>query len=140
MDNYGIGSAASMALHLYESASRRSGRTSRMIAAAGEDDLIVCRTEKEAERLRRLLKEAGKCTKVKAIPHTDELHERIGARPRGRAIFDHSWVHQFFVDAVKDAEDNLQRIEDALSSVPRDRIAEKSHPMNIQRRSRFQIE
>ena len=57
MDEYGIGSAASMALHLYERASRASGRTSRMIAAAHDDDLIVCRHAKEAERVRRLLKD-----------------------------------------------------------------------------------
>ena len=108
-----------------------------MIAAAHDDDLIVCRHAKEAERVRRLMKEAGKSTRVTAIEHHDELHTRIAQRPKGRVVFDHDWVHQFFVDAVKSAEDDLRRMADSMSSVPVDREAEKRHPMNMQRRGDF---
>ena len=139
MDEYGIGSAARMALHLFESASRRTGRTSRMIAAARDDDLIVCRHSKEAERVRRLLKEAGKKTGVTAVEHADDLH-RISRRADGRVVFDHDWVHQFFVDAVKSAEDALRRMADNLSSVPADRKVEQHNLMNVQRRTNFPIE
>lgn len=139
MDEYGIGSAASMGLHRYDRASRRTGRTSRMVEAAQNDDLIVCRHAKEAERVRRLIKEAGKSTRVTAIEHADELHARIAQRPRGRLVFDHDWVHQFFVDAVRAAEDDLRRLADGLSSVPLDRKAEQVHPMNAQRRGDFPV-
>ncbi len=138
MDEYGIGSAASMALHLYDRACRSSGRTSRLIARAGNDDLIVCRTGKEAERLRSLIKQRGKATRVTSVEHADDLH-RVADRVRGRVHFDHDWVHQFFVDAVKGAEADLQRMADSLSSVPHDREPEKRHPMNMQRRGDFPV-
>lgn len=136
MDEYGIGSAAAMGLQLYELASRASGRTSRMLDAARDDDLIICRTTKETDRIRRLLKEKGKATRVTTIQHRDEL-SRIGPRAKGRALFDHDWVHHFFVEAVKGAEEDLRRLADTFSSVPLNRTDEQRQPMNMQRRRDF---
>ena len=137
MDEYGIGSAAAMGLQLYESASRRSGRTTRMLAMATNDDVIVCRRAKESDRLRRLIKDSGKTTRVVTVEHSSELHRAFPPRAKGRAIFDHDWVHQFFVEAVRGAEDELKRMADSLSSVPADRKLDFAHPMNMQRRVRF---
>jgi hypothetical protein len=139
MDDYGIGSAASMALHLFENASRHTGRTSRMVAAVHNDDLIVCRRSAEAVELRRLLKDAGKLTRVVAVEHASDLHSRIAQRPKGRLVFTHDWVHRFFVESVKSAEEDLKRIADGLSSVPLDRKIEQANVMNRQRRSDFPL-
>lgn len=139
MDEYGIGSAASMGLHLYEASSRGTGRTTRMVERLRDDDQVVCRSAKEAERIRRLLKDAGKSTKVVSVQHASDLYDRT-QRAKGRTYFDHDWVHQYFVDAVKDAEDNLRRHADRLSGRAEDRSTEQRNPMNIQRRNKFPVE
>ena len=109
-----------------------------MVASAGNDDLIICRHAKEAERVRRLVKGAGKLTKVTAVEHAEDIHSRV-QRVRGRVHFDHDWVHQFFVDAVKSAEDDLRRLAESFSSVPADRTAEQYNVMNRQRRGDFPV-
>lgn len=138
MDEYGFGSAAAMGLQLFEHASRSSGRTLRMLDRATNDDMIVCRKAKEAERLRRLIKDRGKTTSVVVVEHCDELGN-IQKRSKGRCIFDHDWTRQFFADVIKSAEEDLQRMADRFSSVPPDRKVEQAHVMNIQRRGQFEL-
>lgn len=107
MDEHGMGSAALCGLRLFEMSSRRSGRTSRMVAMADDNDVIVCIDGKEAQRVERMLRAKGKKTRVThRPPNLDALMELRPSVP-GRCLPDHSWVYAYFMASIERAEREL---------------------------------
>ena len=116
MDEYGFSAAARMALQLFETNSRQTGRTARMIERVRDGDLIVTSMGKEALRLERLLKEAKK-TGVKIIVcNSDDypIERARGAIP-SRVFFDHSWVLAYFQRELEHADARLERLQREMS-------------------------
>lgn len=107
MDEYGFGSAAMTGLRLFEMSGRRSGRTTRMVALADDNDVIVCSNSAEARRVEQLLRARGKKTRVTFCePNLSALAD-IKPAADGRCVPDHSWVYEYFCRQIKDAEDDL---------------------------------
>jgi hypothetical protein len=119
--DYGIGSAALMAVYLYENASCASGRTTRLLDRAGNDDLIVCLTEQTARSYRQQLRRLGKpSTAVICVPISDDVDHRIRSCLHGRRYrhvhFDHSWIYEFYMDRLRRTEFHLDSLTTALST------------------------
>mgnify|MGYP006373590437 FL=1 len=51
MDQHGIGAALLAGLNIYQSATRQTGRTSKLIASVDESTTILTYSETEANRL-----------------------------------------------------------------------------------------
>lgn len=110
MDEYGFAAAAKAGLRMFEACSRQSGRTMRMIERVTEDDQIVASTEREATRIRQLLKAARKPkVRVHVVdPSRVPMSAGVGTAPHGRTFFEHSWVLQFFERRMEGAERDLE--------------------------------
>lgn len=108
MDRYGFGSAALMALHLYEIAQRGTGRTTSMLDSATDIDAILCLDAREAERLRRELHRRDKKTVVircDLYPSGEIDTERLaGLRVKGRILFDHALALALIEASVHNGE------------------------------------
>ena len=114
MDIFGIGNALKGTASTYYLASRRTGRTTMMIESVRDGDRIIFSDNKEARRVERLLKERNldvEC-RVLIIGENDKL--KFGTA-QGRTIFDHSWVEQFYLYALKQTESEIDFIQKELS-------------------------
>jgi hypothetical protein len=103
-DPCGFEAALETALNSFDAGSRRSGRTTRMLDAAQDGDLIVVVTMEHAVRLQRELREAGKTgVRVVAVdtkdPHSNTV--LMGLRTPGSVHLDHVWVMEFFRSRIR---------------------------------------
>lgn len=114
-DTEHVGAALRASLEAFEIGARRSGRTYRMVQAAGDRDRIVCSTRDEARRVERLVRDAGKKTKVTWLPADRNPADHL-LRCEGKTIFDHGWVHRFYTEAIGHAEKHLEAIHVHLST------------------------
>lgn len=118
MDDHGTGAAMVMAHQIFEQASRRTGRTARMIARCEPGDRIITFEAREARRLKQLLVEAGKSdVDVRAFSADKEPLYRA-VRPGGATRFDHNWVENFWRYRIRQATEDLVEWEAALSIEP----------------------
>jgi hypothetical protein len=112
VDHFGIGAAVRGAAVIYIQSARRTGRTTSLVESVKDGDRIAFLSQKEAERVRRLC--LGRGVKVECIVVDPKRPDGVFSRgtPSGRTIFDHSWVEQFYLNAIEAAQqeiDNLQR-------------------------------
>jgi hypothetical protein len=114
MDHFGIGAAMRGMLLNYQYSARQTGRTTSLVESVKDGDQVVFATRQEAERVERLIKERGinvKCIVVDP-KEPNRLMERATLHGYGRTIFDHTWVEQFYANAIEHAAnviDTLQR-------------------------------
>lgn len=115
MDMHGIGAAMAGMLGTYQSAARRSGRTTRMINSLKNGDRVVFMTEREAKRVTRLCADRG--ISVDAIVGDPARPYTImgSGRSSGKTVFDHSFIEQFYLEAIKSAQKHIDGMELALS-------------------------
>jgi hypothetical protein len=119
MDEYGYGAAMRSGLEIFEMASRQSGRTMRLIERVNDGDRIICSTQKEADRLRRLLREVGKeKVSVSAIDPRTDPRERDARPPIGRTFFEHTWVFQHFVETIRREIEHIEHVQRQMSVHP----------------------
>lgn len=114
MDEHGMGSSALSGLRLFEMASRRSGRTTRMVAMADDRDVVVCATAREAQRVERMLREKGKKTRVTHCPQSLGALADVRPAVNGRCLLDHSWVYEYFIGALESAERDLASVRQTV--------------------------
>lgn len=86
-----------------------------MIEGLRDGDRVVCNTQQEAKRVRSLAKELGREVEVLTIPPREI--NRLGERgtAQGRLIFDHGWLEEFYLLAVRDAYASVEHITQMLS-------------------------
>lgn len=137
MDEHGMGSAALSGLRLFEMASRRSGRTTRMVAMAGDNDVIVCINGREAQRVERMLREKGKKTRVTHCPASLDALADIRPAMDGRCLPDHSWVYEYFVGAIERAERDLASVRQIVGREAPDTDVPFATSLNVHRRAMF---
>lgn len=137
MDEHGMGSSALSGLRLFEMASRRSGRTTRMVAMADDRDVIVCTTARETQRVERMLREKGKKTRVTNCPPSLDALANIRPAVYGRCLPDHSWVYEYFVGAIERAERDLASVRQTIGREAPDCDVPFALSINGQRRSMF---
>lgn len=111
MDQFGIGAAIGALVSIYSRSSRGSGRTISLVESVKDGDRICFSTWQEAERVNRLLSERG--VKVECIVIDPNRPESLMHRgtSQGRTIFDHSWVEQFYANAVERAQKEIDELE-----------------------------
>lgn len=111
MDHFGIGQAMKGMARCYFQASRGTGRSTSLLESLKDGDRVCCASSKEAERLMRMLRERKVDAQVIAIaPNTPErIFER--GTPKGRTIFDESWVEQYYIRALETAAKDIDRFQ-----------------------------
>jgi hypothetical protein len=98
--------------HTYIQTARGTGRTTSLLDSLRDGDRVCCVDAREARRLTELAHERGLKVEFLALPVStpDRLFQR--GTSEGRTIFDHSWVEQYFLAAIEQAQrdiDHLQR-------------------------------
>lgn len=111
MDAFGIGAALRGAANIYFHGARQTGRTTLLLESLKDGDRVVCPTQKEVDWLSRRAKEYG--LKVDFIVIDPRKPEDCFKHPtsKGRTVFEHTWVEQFYQEALDKAArdiDNLQ--------------------------------
>ena len=116
MDHFGIGLAIKAMVKVYEQASCQTGRTTSIVDSLKDGDRVVFTNEHEARRVQRLCKEAG--IDIDYIVINPKGPNRILERgtSQGRTIFDHTWVYEYYMDAIELAEHNIGYLQKQLSS------------------------
>lgn len=111
MDHFGIGAAIRATASIYIQSARRTGRTTSLVESVKDGDRIVFADSREAERVRRLCLDRG--VSVECIVIEPKTPERVFERgtPEGRTIFDHSWVEQFYIQAIDNAARAIDHLE-----------------------------
>lgn len=115
MDHFGFGHAVIACHRIATQSARRTGRTASIVDSLKEGDRVVFTNINEANRVQRLCRERGfEIDRIVCEPsHLDRLFQH-GPRPREntRTIFDHTWIEQFYLNAITNAAadiDDMQR-------------------------------
>lgn len=104
-----IGATLKTLLMCYEQGARASGRTTNMVAAIQDGDVVFFTSQQEARRVTRLLQDAGKMDvhiRVTKEAHLHEAYERMRGK-YGKVHFDHSWVHNYYMRRIEEAEASM---------------------------------
>lgn len=111
MDHFGIGAAVRGAAIIYMQSARQTGRTTSLVESVKDGDRIIFGDGREAKRVERLCKERG--VKVECVVVSPKEPEGVFDRgtPQGRTIFDHSWVEQYYLNAIEQAQGDIDRLE-----------------------------
>ena len=111
MDIYGISQAITGVVETYFNLSRATGRTTHLADNLRTGDRVVFVDVHEAKRVQRLYKDRDIDINVLVVPTRDptQLFDRPASK--GRTIFDHAWVEQFYADALADATKTIERFQ-----------------------------
>ena len=116
MDHFGIGTAIKAQTITYFQLARATGRTMMMVADVKDDDRIIFTNHEEANRVQRLLSHRdcrAVCTVIDPIREFHKLSDLHAAR--GRTIFDHTWIEQYYLHVIGVANREIDHIEKSLS-------------------------
>lgn len=111
MDYYGIGSSLRAGAQIYCQAARQSGRTTAMVESLRDGARVVFATPEEKTRVTRLCRERGvSIVGIVADPRRpDQIVDNLHHGGVG-LTFDHSWVEQFYILALENAGQELERL------------------------------
>lgn len=115
MDFFGIGPALIGAMNVYFRAARQTGRTTALLENVKDGDRVVFRNQEEMRAFQRLVAERAldlECV-VAPIKEQHRLFQR--PTPKGRTIFDHTWVEDYYRDHLRFAQERLATLERELS-------------------------
>lgn len=115
-DIFGIGNAIKTALGMYRVMARRTGRTTNLINSLKPGDRVVVTNSAEKKRLESLCRERGLgdvCFTVCDPTKPENLFNKPPSK--GRTIFDHTWVEEFYQNAVERAETSIDYFQRELS-------------------------
>lgn len=111
MDHFGIGQAMKGMARCYFQASRGTGRTTSLLESLKDGDRVCCATGKEADRLTRMFRERNIDAQAIAVdPNTPERIFQSGT-PKGRTIFDESWIEQYYLRALEAAAKDIDQLQ-----------------------------
>lgn len=110
MDHYGIGNALMGAARIYFQTARQTGRTTSLLQSLKDGDRIATNLPQEAARLRRELAHRGLKVEVIVLDTAHPDPTRFGT-PQGRTLLDHTWVEQFYVQALQRAAREVDEIQ-----------------------------
>lgn len=111
MDHFGIGAAVKGVVQTYFRTARGTGRTTSLIESVKDGDRVVFLTKQDAQRTERLFRDRGVVVECVIIPvdQPDRVFER--GTPKGRTIFDHRWVEEFYTSAIDRAASAIDHFE-----------------------------
>ena len=115
MDHFGIGAAIQGAARIYIQSARHTGRTQSLVDSVKEGDRVIFTDRKEAERVKRLCSE--RAVKIECLvidPKRPDLAYQHGSS-KGRTIFDHQWIEEYYLITIDRAMKDIDHIESQLS-------------------------
>lgn len=95
----GVPNALSAFLATYEHCSRRSGRTTAMVAALRDGDTVIFATEKEAMRAARLALDRGAHIRAVVVA-VGKFDPGLFAQEGRRILFDHGWLTAYWSHVI----------------------------------------
>lgn len=109
MMDFGTKAAALTGMHLFDMASRRSGRTTSTLERLKDGDVLVVHTLQERSRLERECRERGLNVRVVAASCIPALAERLQGNT-GRVVMDHTAYAAIYADAIEHVEKEIESI------------------------------
>lgn len=108
MDIFGIRQAMQGIALTYFISARHTGRTLSMIGALKEGDRVCFLNEGEARRVKAMCKERGFEIETEIIDpkYPNKIFEK--GTVKGRYVFDHSWVEQYYMNAINKAGEDIE--------------------------------
>lgn len=111
MDHFGIGTAMyALARTLFRTA-KGSGRSTSLIESLKDGDRVVFHSPAEAERVKRLCRDRRIVVDCITISPKDPSRLFGTGTSIGRTLFDHSWVEQYYLHAIENAECEIDRFQ-----------------------------
>lgn len=111
-----------MALSMYDSGARGTGRTKRMLEQCQDGGVVVCPTSRVAVHTRRMAIEMNKdITTIVNDCNLSRLLERVGSVDRMQ--FEHTWLEEYFrkeIASLARCLTELQTEHNAKAGVKRD--------------------
>lgn len=118
MDHFGIGAAILGAVNIYLRAARGTGRTTSLIEGLHNGDCVVTTTSQEAKRIEHLCSERN--IKVTCIINSAKMPNRIfelvRGKLQGRLFFDHTWVEQYYLNSIEQAQKDIDTLQRYLNN------------------------
>ncbi|WP_288081619.1 hypothetical protein [Pseudomonas sp.] len=117
MDHFGIRQAMKGVARCHFQASRGTEPTTYLLQSLKDGDRVSCVSSKEAERVTRMFRERKVGAQVIAID--PDMPERISERgtPKGRTIFDESWIEQYYIHVLEAAAKEIDRFQPEASGI-----------------------
>lgn len=121
MDFYGIGSALKTALEIYLNNARGTGRTTNLVRALHDGDIVVCASHGDAAELERGYRSAGKkATCIVASSLYEAAGKLQGMKRQGRLHLSHMLVEHIHTKALLETSQELANFQDQFSFKPRE--------------------
>lgn len=117
MDLFGIGLAMAGMARTYLQASRRSGRTTMLLDSLRAGDRVCCATRSDAEYLRRKCMQRKLDIEIIHVPPENAYRLLERERSKGRTVFDHMWVEQFYLNAIHDCQQHIDGLQERASEL-----------------------
>lgn len=115
MDHFGIGAAMRGMAMTYINTACRTGRTTSLIESLKDGDRVLCMTAREAKRIERLCRERDLQVTTIVVPVRDPQKAFWAGTAQGRAIFDHTWIEQYYLAALEHATSEIDMLQQQLS-------------------------
>lgn len=111
MDHFGIGQAMRGMALTYTQSARRTGRTTSLLDSLKDGDRVCFFDAREADRFQRLCRERSLKVECIVVPTADpgRIFER--GTSEGRTIFDHTWVEQFYIQALERCHSDIDKLQ-----------------------------
>lgn len=111
MDAFGIGNGVQGAVNIYCQSARRTGRTTALVESLKDGDRVVFTDRREADRVRQMCTELGVTIITMVVdPNKPDAVFSAGSSA-GRTVFDHSWVEQYYMNAIARAQKDIDHFQ-----------------------------
>lgn len=115
MDFFGIGAAIKGAAQIYFRGARGTGRTISLFESVKTGDRVYFANADEANRFARMCNDAAKSVECIVIPVNEPQKVFERGTSQGRAMFDHSWIEEFYLSAIEQCAEDIRHLETQTS-------------------------
>ncbi|MEQ6332952.1 hypothetical protein [Sphingobium sp. MK2] len=109
MNDFGYPAALKLALRMFEHSARASGRSTALIDAIEDGDVIIVDKNFMGLHYQDMARRAGK--KIKTIVHDPKQEMNridVGHLRPGKAHFDHEWLFQHWTWVIQKEQDRIE--------------------------------
>lgn len=122
MDHFGIGNALRGVANAYFQGARRTGRTTSLIDSLKDGDRVCFASHPAAGDFKRKIRDLNG-TITLAVVNPKEPDRLFNHGPsKGRTIFDHTWVEQYYMAAIERATREIDDLQKYASLPSEDHI------------------
>jgi len=111
MDHFGICQALKGAALIYFQSARQTGRTVSLVESLRDGDRIIFTNSREANRVKPMCIERGIKIDTMIVDPKCPTNLFDHGSSQGRTIFDHSWIEQFYLNALERCEKEINHFQ-----------------------------